>query len=149
MRAAEVREELRQKAEKTGRWDGEPEEPAELPDDDAERDAIQIARQDRPCQKVRQEPEPRNARRDAQHARDDRQRHGERDVAVGVMAGKRGDGGRDNRAGGGVGRHDQLPGRPEQRVGHEWKDAGVEPVRRRHSRELGVGDRNWHGHRGH
>ena len=118
------------------------------PANDAERDPIQIADENRPCQKVRQETGSRQPRGNTANARHHGQRHRQGDGTRRVASGERKNRGRHDRARGGVGSHDQLPGGTKERVRNQWKDAGVKPVSRGETCKRGIGDRYRDGYGG-
>jgi hypothetical protein len=108
--------------------DAEAEQLGQLPDQDGERQAVQVAHDGRLGQQVRHEAQAGDRPADQQHRHQDRQHRGQRDGARAVLAagGQRQDGRGDQRPERGVRTQDQDPARAEDRVGEQAGDGGVE-----------------------
>ena len=153
VRFPQLRHELEQPRQNSSGFDREAEHLADLPEDDADGDAVHEADEHGLAEKIGQEPEPEHAGHDAGDAGEDGQRHGERGVERLVDAGgagrERRHDRRDHRARGRVGIDDQLTRRAEDGVDHERQDRRVEPDDRRKARQLRVRDRRRQGDGGH
>ncbi len=119
----------------------------QLADEDDERDAVQIAGQDRLGQEGGDEAEPGRAGDQVEHAGHQREDRQQGQIPFRVARCERRQAGRDQQAGGGVRTDDQLPRRAEQGIGQQRKDRRVDADDRGHARELGVGEADRQGDR--
>ncbi len=120
----------------------------QLPRDDTECNPVQITRQDRPRQEVRDDPQPSQASGDTEQAGNERQGDCHIHVTGGIAGNQRTDCRRDDGAGGRIGIHHQLSRRAKQRVGHGREYRRVDARDRREPGKLGVGDADRKGNRG-
>jgi hypothetical protein len=122
MRLAQLREELPKQAEESLRLQRKPEQLSKLSADDAQRDAVEVPRQDRACQEVGQESQAQDATGDAEKSPKRGQHHRQGDVPVEVASSEWSNGRRHQRTRRRVRRHDQLTGRAEACVRDERED---------------------------
>ena len=122
---------IREPLQRIARVDVEPEQVAELGDDEHDRDAVQVADQHRPGEVVgnpaeAQHPGEQEAGRDEQ-----REHPGQLGRLVAARDGEREDGGGDERRYRAFRTDDQPPRGAEQHVGDRRQEQGVQPVHRR------------------
>ena len=117
----------------------------QLADQDDQRDAVQIAGQDRLGQEGGDEAEPGRAGDQVEHAGHQREDRQQGQIPFRVAGRERPQAGSDQQAGGGVRPDDQLSRRAEQRIGEQREDRRVDadrprarpPDRRRRGRPAG------------
>ena len=120
----------------------QPGHPADLPDQDRERHAGKEAGKDRPRQEGRENPEPQQSCEQVERPDRQRQHRGDAD-AVG-LTGRGGEHGgqdaRQHRHRRGIRSDDQLSRWPEDRIGDQRRDAGVEAGLGRQPGDCRIGD---------
>jgi hypothetical protein len=123
--------------------DGEAAQLGELPDQDGDGDAVQVAGLHRPRQQLGHEPQPGQAGDQDDQAGEDGQGAGQGDRRLGVVAAQGQDHGRDHRGQRRVGPEHHHPRRPKDGVDDQGHDGGVQPGDRGQAGRLGVA----HAHR--
>ncbi len=143
--ARQAAEELKHAREEALGLERDAEQGTELAEDDAERQPVHEADQDRPRQEIGDGAEAQQAGGQAHEPHEHGQHHRYREVLRWIASRERSYRGRDQGRGRRRGADDQLPRGAEHRVDHERQDAGVEPMLGRHPRELRIGDAHGHG----
>ncbi len=133
--AAQERPGLREESLRVGR---EPEQRRELPDDDRQRDAVEVAVPDRHRQEIGDEAHVREARHRAQHPHQDREHPGQGERSVRITGREREDHRGDQRRERRVRSEDEDPRRSRDRVRDQREDRRVEARDRRQASSLRV-----------
>ena len=119
----------------------------QLADEDDQRDAVQIAGQDRLRQEGGDEAEPGRAGDQVEHAGHQREDRQQGQIPLRVACRERRQARSDQQAGGGVRTDDQLPRGAEQRIGEQREDRRVDADDGGHAGEIGVGEADRQGDR--
>ncbi|MNF79943.1 hypothetical protein D3C84_621740 [compost metagenome] len=128
--------------------DGYAEQLGQLTGEDGEGDAVHVAVADRLGQQLGDEAQAQQAGEDAHQAGNHRHHAGQGDGAHRVAAGKRQHHGEDQRGERRVRAEHQNAAGAEQGVGQQRNDGGIQAVDARHAGGLGIGNADWHQHRG-
>ena len=141
----EARQEVDHLADRPVGLDGYPGQLGQLPADQDDRHPVDEAHHRRPREVVRDPAQPHRAGQEEPAADEQGQRRRQLGEQHRVAPRQRGHGSGDQRRGGALGTDDELPRRPEQGVGHDREQEGVEAGDGRKAGDLreahGRGDR--------